>query len=70
VPEKKSFPPRLLLIAFLTAATLGLTSAWILACDSWVKMSSDDPRKLLGSEVFAVLRERGRSIVLRKRGAA
>ncbi|MGA9461782.1 MAG: Wzz/FepE/Etk N-terminal domain-containing protein [Terracidiphilus sp.] len=70
VPEKKSFPPRLLLIAFLTAACLGLTSTWILACASWSKMSPDDPRKLLGSEVFAVLRERGRSIVLRKRGAA
>lgn len=58
VPERKSFPPRILLaLLFAFLALLGL-SALILAREHWSSVDPRDPRKLLASEVLSVLRRR------------
>ena len=47
VPEKKSFPPRLLLILGLTIFALIIAAAFVLFQQSWDHMGSTDSRKLL-----------------------
>lgn len=69
IPEKKSFPPRLLLTLLLTFLSFASASALILLRDHWEKVDSGDPRKMLASEVLPVLRRRIYSIRLRRGGA-
>ncbi len=61
IPEKKSFPPRLLLIAILTFLSLATTAALILLREGWSRIDADDPRKVLAAEVGPVLRQRWHS---------
>jgi len=56
VPEKKSFPPRLLVALFLTSVCFAGASAWILIRDRWTKVASGDPRKLLLHDILSNLR--------------
>jgi uncharacterized protein involved in exopolysaccharide biosynthesis len=70
VPEKKSFPPRLLLTLLLTFLSFSATSALILIRHQWSKVDPLDPRKILAAEVSPVLRRRIRSVFPRRRGAA
>jgi capsule polysaccharide export protein KpsE/RkpR len=58
VPEKKSFPPRLLLTLALTSISLGAASAWIVARDYWLGVDPVDPRRLLAGELFRAIRRR------------
>jgi len=58
IPEKKSFPPRLLLTLLLTFISFVGASALILIRDHWGKIDHDDPRKMLTAEVLPVLRRR------------
>jgi hypothetical protein len=58
IPEKKSFPPRLLLTLLLTFISFVGASALILIRDHWAKIDHDDPRKMLTAEVLPVLRRR------------
>ena len=69
LPEKKSFPPRLLLTLFLTFLSFACASSLILARHYWSAMALDDPRKNFFDEVFLILRRRFYSI-LAFRGAA
>jgi len=70
IPEKKSFPPRLLLTLLLTALSFVAASAMILARHNWSAMSDDDPRRELAEEIVPVLRDRFRTAFAFKRGAA
>ncbi|MGB9417303.1 MAG: lipopolysaccharide biosynthesis protein, partial [Acidobacteriaceae bacterium] len=70
IPEKKSFPPRLLLALLLTFLTFAGASALILMRDHWSTVDPCDPRKMLVAEVLPVIRQRARSILRLKRGAA
>jgi len=63
IPEKKAFPPRLLLALFLTFLSFVIASALILARHHWSTIRPDDPRKLLAEEVLSVLRRHSRSIL-------
>jgi uncharacterized protein involved in exopolysaccharide biosynthesis len=56
VPEKKSFPPRLLLTLLLTSVCVAAAAAWILAEEAWGKLDVSDPRRALGSEMWAAVR--------------
>jgi hypothetical protein len=58
VPDKKSFPPRPLLIFLGT--TLGLTVAvvWVFGSEIWHDTDSSDPRKLFAQEVFSTVSAR------------
>jgi hypothetical protein len=51
-PEKKSFPPRLLIIAFGTLLTCFFTGVWILGNAHWAEIDQKDPGKVLALEVF------------------
>jgi capsule polysaccharide export protein KpsE/RkpR len=60
VPEKKSFPPRMLLTALLTFLSVVSAAALILFRDRWSRLESHDPRKTLAADVLPVLRGRFR----------
>jgi capsule polysaccharide export protein KpsE/RkpR len=70
IPEKKSFPHRLLLTLLLTFLSFATASALILMKDHWSKMDPADPRKALAAEIVPVLRRRSRAILAFRRGAA
>jgi uncharacterized protein involved in exopolysaccharide biosynthesis len=70
IPEKKSFPPRLLLTLLLTFLAFAATATVILIRDRWSRVDSGDPRKKLADEVFSVLGKRIRSVTGQGRGAA
>jgi capsule polysaccharide export protein KpsE/RkpR len=56
IPDKKSFPPRLLIVFFGTALALVLAAAWLFGKTSWEKTDSSDPRKAFAREVFATVK--------------
>lgn len=70
VPEKKSFPPRLLVALCLTAFCVACASVMVLARDRWQSLDAADPGKALGTEVLDTMRGRMHSLISRKRGAA
>jgi len=53
VPEKKSFPPRLLLTLALTLLATGATAGGILLDDRWTKLDPGDPRRMLVQGMLA-----------------
>ena len=70
LPEKKYFPPRILLTLLLTFLSLTATAAVIVIRDRWSKIDGRDPRKSLAADVVAVTRHRLDSVFSQKRGAA
>jgi len=58
IPEKKSFPPRLLVALLLTAFALVSASLFLLARDLWESVPVSDPRKLLAQEMLSTLLRR------------
>lgn len=55
IPEKKSFPPRVILTLAFTFLAFAVTSAMILIREAWSFLSPNDPRKILVTEVLPVL---------------
>lgn len=53
IPERKSYPHRLLIIAFGTMLGGVLGVVWVLASRSWEAIDSTDPRKALAVEVWS-----------------
>jgi capsule polysaccharide export protein KpsE/RkpR len=53
VPEKKVFPPRILLVLAGTILALAIGGLWILLSDRWAKTDPQDPGKLLVLEVVS-----------------
>lgn len=51
IPEKKSFPPRLLVTLLLTCFFVGSASALLLARHRWTLVPPDDPRKILVTRI-------------------
>jgi uncharacterized protein involved in exopolysaccharide biosynthesis len=68
LPEKKAFPPRLLLALLLTSLSFVASSSFFLLRHYWTNGSSADPRKEFAREVASVLRRRFASIVPQARG--
>jgi uncharacterized protein involved in exopolysaccharide biosynthesis len=66
VPEKKSFPPRLLIMVGGTLLAVVFAGAWVSADRTWRRVGADDPRKRFAIDVFATLRTR---VWRRKRSA-
>jgi hypothetical protein len=52
VPDKRSFPPRTLVILACGALAIGGAILWLLMRTRWEEMEPSDPRKALASEVF------------------
>ena len=70
IPERKFFPPRLLLTLLLTFLTLAATAALILVREHWRAIDLRDPRKAFAIEVFSVVRRKlGRIAGARNGGA-
>ena len=67
IPEKKSFPPRLLLAMLLTLLAIGVTAGGMLFEFRWVRVDPSDPRRQLAAEILNDLRAGMRRIAgLRK----
>lgn len=58
VPEKKSFPPRMLIMFLGTFLVFSMSVVWVLGAEQWRAADPDDPRKILAKEVVATLKER------------
>jgi uncharacterized protein involved in exopolysaccharide biosynthesis len=70
VPERKTFPPRLLLTLLLTFLSFSTKAVLILMREHWSKVDPRDPRKRLASEVLPVVRNRIHSVIALRRGTA
>src|SRR5262249_44055062 len=53
VPEKKSFPPRLLIMFLGTALALSMSVVWVLGSNQWQLAGPNDLCKMLAQEVVA-----------------
>ena len=51
LPEKKSFPPRILVIALGFVLSMSAAIAWLIFSEKWRQTSSADPRKVLALEI-------------------
>jgi capsule polysaccharide export protein KpsE/RkpR len=58
IPEKKSFPPRLMIISLGTLFAVSVSVVWVLASNRWLEADPQDPRKILAHEVAATLTAR------------
>lgn len=56
VPDKKSFPPRILFVLLGTVVALALGTTWILGKASWDQTDPADPLKALANEIFATVK--------------
>lgn len=56
LPEKKSFPPRLLImfVGMLMAFAAGIT--WLLACEAWERTDPSDVRRAFATQVWSDVR--------------
>jgi len=69
IPEKKSFPPRLLLALLITAISAVVASALVLAKHQWLQVPANDPRKALAREIGKSVQTRLKRSLRRERGA-
>ncbi len=56
VPEKRSFPPRLLIMFLGTFLCFVSAVVWVLGNARWAEMDLNDPRRVFAQEVFTTLR--------------
>ena len=56
VPQRKTFPPRMLIILAGTVLTVLFAITWILINASWEDIDPQSPRKVLAYEVYGVAR--------------
>lgn len=55
VPERKSFPPRLLIVSFGSIFFMILGAVWVIGAASWEQVDSEDPRKAFALEAYQKL---------------
>jgi len=58
IPEKKSFPPRLVIMLLGTAFVVAVAITWVFGKGAWDETNSNDPRKILAHEVFSTVKGR------------
>jgi uncharacterized protein involved in exopolysaccharide biosynthesis len=56
IPEKKSFPPRLLIIFLGMTLAFAAATTWVFGKTTWDQTDSNDPRKLFAQEVFTTVK--------------
>lgn len=56
VPERKSFPPRLLLMMSGTLLACALGAFWIIKSTDWEKVAANDPRKVLVNDIITTFK--------------
>jgi capsule polysaccharide export protein KpsE/RkpR len=57
-PERKSFPPRLLIMFLGTFLMLSASALWVYGSNQWKEADPDDPRKILAQEIVATFKAR------------
>jgi uncharacterized protein involved in exopolysaccharide biosynthesis len=55
IPDKKSFPPRLVIMLLGTAFAFSLAVTWSLGKTAWAGVDASDPRKALAQEVITTV---------------
>lgn len=58
VPQRKSYPPRLLLMILGTFLAMGVAMFWVLGKARWQAIAADDPGKQLAQEIFSSIKAR------------
>lgn len=58
IPEKKSFPPRLVIMFLGTFLAFAVSTVWVLGSARWEEADPNDPRKVLLREVAGALKTR------------
>ena len=58
IPERKSFPPRLLIMFLGTFLVFSTSVVWVLGENQWRAVGPDDPRKIFAKEIIATLKAR------------
>jgi uncharacterized protein involved in exopolysaccharide biosynthesis len=58
VPEKRSFPPRLLIILVGTALTMVGSMSWVFGKQAWDQTDQGDPQKIFAQEVIHTIHAR------------
>jgi uncharacterized protein involved in exopolysaccharide biosynthesis len=56
VPEKKSYPPRLLIIFLGALFPCFLVAVWLLGNAQWIEIDQQDPGKVFALEIFKTIR--------------
>jgi capsule polysaccharide export protein KpsE/RkpR len=56
IPDKKSFPPRLLIMLLGTALAFAVATTWVFGKAAWDQTDSINPRKVFAQEVFDTVR--------------
>ena len=55
IPDKKSFPPRLVIMLTGTTLAFALAAIWVLGRTAWDQTDSNDPKKVFAQEVFTTV---------------
>ena len=58
IPEKKSFPPRLVIMFLGTFLAFAMSVVWVLGSARWEEVDTQDPRKVLLHEVAGAVKAR------------
>jgi capsule polysaccharide export protein KpsE/RkpR len=58
IPDKKSFPPRIMIMFLGTAFAFAVASTWVFGRTTWDQTDSSDPRKVFAQEMFTTLKAR------------
>jgi len=56
IPDKKSFPPRMLIIFLGTAFAFAFATTWVFGREAWDQTDSNDTRKAFAREVFSTVK--------------
>jgi capsule polysaccharide export protein KpsE/RkpR len=56
IPDRKTFPPRLLIMFLGTACAFAVATVWLFASTSWDQTDAQDPRKVFALEVLTDLK--------------
>jgi uncharacterized protein involved in exopolysaccharide biosynthesis len=58
VPEKKSYPPRLFIIALGATFSMAASVSWVFGKRAWAQTAAEDPQKMFAQEVIQAVRAR------------
>jgi len=56
IPERKSFPPRLLIMFLGSAFAFAIATTWVFGKTAWDHTDSSDPKKVFAQDVFATVK--------------
>jgi capsule polysaccharide export protein KpsE/RkpR len=56
IPDKKSYPPRFVIMLLGTVFAFGLATTWVLGRTTWDQTDSLDPKKIFAQEVFTTMK--------------